>query len=503
MDFNIYIISYKSDLKDSLKGDFLILDNTDNERPEWREYWPIRNYLLNNSLDDNSYYAFFSPRFEEKTGISYQELMDIIKPKYGMYDAMTFSHQFDIGAFFQNVFYGGELMSPGFIDCAQRVFDRSNMKLSVGELVMDSRVTIFSNYVVAKPKYWKEWLRIGEMFFSIAESNFRNDKLKDELNRSTTYQGLPRKTFMCEAMAGLVLKLNPDFKTYRHDSFGMPYAWSAQLGNYKTEALCCDALKTAMIENPRKQYEEVFRKLSREVLMKANLITEDTYMHRNEVYDTLNETLLDAIPRNSEYIVEVGCGRGGLAKAYRQTNPDSTWIGVDSDEDFILAARERMESCQIKNLDSLDKDFFIQYGVADVWILNNALERMRDPWRFLAQLGSVVSEKSCLIINIKNSQHWYFQSQLASGKLRYDDASHFRKGNVRLFNRGMLLEMLDAAGFKMDHGVGVRKEHSDSSKHINGIRVMAQAAGADEQLAVNDAMSDSYVVRATLKLNYL
>ena len=499
MDFNIYIISYKSDLRDSIKGNFLILDNTDNERPEWREYWPIRNYLLNNSLDENSYYAFFSPRFEEKTGISYQELMEILIPKYGEYDALIFSHQFDIGAFFQNVFYGGELMSPGFLDCAQRVFDRNKMNLSVGDLVMDSRVTIFSNYVVAKPKFWKEWLRIGEMFFSIAESSNVSDKLKDELNRPTTYQGLPRKTFMCEGMSGLILKLNPNFKTYRHDSFGMPYAWSAQLGSYKTEALCCDALKTAIIEHPRKQYYEAFRKLSRDVLIKAKLITEDTYMHRAEVYDPLDETLLGAIPKNSKYIIEVGSGRGVLANAYRQNNSDTAWIGVDSDEDFFHAASVKMDSYLVKNLDSLDQDFIFQHRSADVWILNNALERMQDPWQFLENLASVFNIKTCLIINIKNFQHWYFQSQVVSGKLRYDDTSSFCKSHVRLFNRSMLLEMLDAAGFQMNHGVGVRKEHSDPSKYINGIRVMAQAAGVDEQLAVSDAMSDSYVISALLK----
>jgi 2-polyprenyl-3-methyl-5-hydroxy-6-metoxy-1,4-benzoquinol methylase len=373
------------------------------------------------------------------------------------------------------------------------------MNLSVGELVMDSRVTIFSNYVVAKPKFWKEWLRIGEMFFSISESSNLKDKLKDELNRPTTYQGLPRKTFLCEGMAGLVLTLNPTFETYRHDSFGMPYAWSAQLGSYKTEALCCDALKTAIIENPRKQYYEAFRKLSREVLIKAKLISEDTYMHRSEVYDPLDETLLGAIPKNSKFIIEIGCGRGGLANAYRQNNSDINWIGVDPDEDFFHAASMKMDTCLLKNLNSLDQDFIFQYKSVDVWILNNALERMQDPWRFLENLGSVFNTKSCLIINIKNFQHWYFQSQLVSGKLRYDDTSSFCKNQVRLFNRSMLLEMLDAAGFQMNHGVGVRKEHSDPSKYINGIRVMAQAAGVDEQLAVNDAMSDSYVISAKLK----
>ena len=44
----------------------------------------------------------------------------------------------------------------------------------------DSRNTVFSNYFVAKPPFWKEWLAKNEILFSIAEEG--NSDLAGRLN---------------------------------------------------------------------------------------------------------------------------------------------------------------------------------------------------------------------------------------------------------------------------------------------------------------------------------
>ena len=57
---------------------FIPLDNLGNERPDWREYWPIRNYLLNNQLDKDTHYGFLSPKFEAKTTLNAQKVVEFI-----------------------------------------------------------------------------------------------------------------------------------------------------------------------------------------------------------------------------------------------------------------------------------------------------------------------------------------------------------------------------------------------------------------------------------------
>ncbi len=53
-----------------LDAGFEILDNSANERPDWFEYWPIRGFLLKETLDENAYYGFLSPQFKLKTGLT-------------------------------------------------------------------------------------------------------------------------------------------------------------------------------------------------------------------------------------------------------------------------------------------------------------------------------------------------------------------------------------------------------------------------------------------------
>ena len=60
---------------------FDVLDNSANERPDWYEYWPIRKFLLNETLDENAFYGFLSPKFKLKTNLSAAEVRDFIKDR--------------------------------------------------------------------------------------------------------------------------------------------------------------------------------------------------------------------------------------------------------------------------------------------------------------------------------------------------------------------------------------------------------------------------------------
>lgn len=63
--------------RDSDRG-FIGLDNLANARPDWREYWPIRNYLLKNRLNEDDYYGFFSPKFKAKTNLNADTVREFV-----------------------------------------------------------------------------------------------------------------------------------------------------------------------------------------------------------------------------------------------------------------------------------------------------------------------------------------------------------------------------------------------------------------------------------------
>ena len=63
-EIKLFQIVYSQETLESTPTGYLILDNRDSPRNDWREYWPIRKYLLSQSLSEDCFYGFFSPRFK-------------------------------------------------------------------------------------------------------------------------------------------------------------------------------------------------------------------------------------------------------------------------------------------------------------------------------------------------------------------------------------------------------------------------------------------------------
>jgi hypothetical protein len=121
-------------------------------------------------------------------------------------------------------------------------------------LVTDSRTMVYSNYFIAKPRFWRAWLAINEQMFHIAENP--EDALGKELRSPAPYRGrldVPMKIFIMERMATLILVTDASFRARARDPF------AAQRRLYKLPlAIVCDALKIAYSTTGRGQYKDVF-----------------------------------------------------------------------------------------------------------------------------------------------------------------------------------------------------------------------------------------------------
>lgn len=259
----LYTIVYSEEIKASVEDGYLMLDHLQNERSDWREYAPIRKYLLNESLQNGTYYGFFSPKFRTKTGLSYADVLTFIQDRSA--DVYTFSPQPDMGAFFLNTFEQNDVFDPGFKVISQELFDTLGLGLDIeiDSLVMDSRHIVYSNYIVAKKEFWLEWLKICEQVFVHGESV--DSKHSKWLNESTTYQGVHRKVFLLERIASLLLKTRP-WKIQPYDTFKC--AWSALGTNrFLNEAVISDALKFAHNELKHDEYLSAFAAIRRKVFL--------------------------------------------------------------------------------------------------------------------------------------------------------------------------------------------------------------------------------------------
>ena len=117
--------------REALDPGFLVLDNSVNERPDWYEYWPIRNFLLRQTLDENAYYGFLSPKFKHKTNLSAAQAKDFIAAAEGAADVVLFSPSIHNSAYYLTVFEHGEAEHPGLAGVARRLFERIGRPLDL------------------------------------------------------------------------------------------------------------------------------------------------------------------------------------------------------------------------------------------------------------------------------------------------------------------------------------------------------------------------------------
>jgi hypothetical protein len=253
---HIQQIHYSS--QQSLDPGFAALDNTANPRPDWFEYWPMRSFLLRDSLDETAFYGFLSPRFKQKTNLDAADVHRFIAGCAVNTDVVLFSPSIHNAAFYWNVFEHGDSEHPGLMEVTKKFFARTRQP-GVENSVSDSRNTVHSNFFIAKPRFWRAWLALNEQLFQIAED--AGDALGRQLRQTTTYRGsenVQLKIFLMERIATWILMNDASFVVCARD----PFASRSRI--YKLPlALICDALKIAYATQQRGQYKDVFQLVTR------------------------------------------------------------------------------------------------------------------------------------------------------------------------------------------------------------------------------------------------
>jgi hypothetical protein len=256
---HIFQIFYSKETRSMLDPGFEPLDNSKNERPDWREYWPIRNFLRANRLIPGDYYGFLSPAFGRKTGLTSATVREFAKLHGGAADVLLFSPFYDQIAFFLNQWEQGALTHRG-----ATVFERSlelvAPEFKIYRTVSSSRDSVFCNYFLAKAEFWLEWFARCERIFERAEQ--RRCELSAALNQSVHYgpQAAPAKVFILERVVSALLATQTHWTVKAYNPMLLPLSGST-ISALQLELCALDALKIAYQTDPREQYLETFFQL--------------------------------------------------------------------------------------------------------------------------------------------------------------------------------------------------------------------------------------------------
>ena len=252
----LFHIAYSAETRVAMEDGCELLDNLANPRPDWFEYWPIRQWLNTHPLDEGCLYGFFSPKFRAKTGLGPEDVRRHAQAHGAEADVLLYSPFPTQIAYYLNVFEQGELSHPGFTQVCADVLQAIGAPVSLSGLVMDSRQMVYSNCFIARPAFWREWLRWAEAVFVLAEAS--DSTLRERLQAPTAYAGSVQiKVFVIERIASLLLSVQPHWRAVAHNPFGHRHASEPDLGD-PMFMLCADALKRAYRNSGAAEHLQAF-----------------------------------------------------------------------------------------------------------------------------------------------------------------------------------------------------------------------------------------------------
>lgn len=263
-----YQIYYDDKSFQQVQPGFIPLDNSQNARPDWYELWVILNFLRHNTLEDDAWYGFVSPKFTEKTGVTADYVLQTLTHVGPHADVALFSPAWDQIAFYLNPWEQGDVWHQGLMALSQAFVNHAQISIDLSTLVTDSTSSLFSNYMFATKRFWLVWQDLAEKCFAFFESG---QDAQIGFASDTAY-GLavnryPMKTFVQERMAALILATH-DFKTVTVDqSATRPIFTRLFPDNLHTRRLLqtCDLMKHMYRQTKEATYLEMYWRLRKQI----------------------------------------------------------------------------------------------------------------------------------------------------------------------------------------------------------------------------------------------
>jgi hypothetical protein len=269
---SVYQIFYDRETRENLDAGFIPLDNTKNERPDWYEFWVIRNYLLHNDLEEGRWYGFLSPNFLKKTGVRSKDVYDLLQAVDAQRDVLLISYGWDQISYFLNCFEQGEFWHPGLIQSCESFFQASGIDFDIKNCVGSTQNTVFSNFVFGKRNYWEKWLSLANSLFSYFESGKApSSKQAGALTPYGSEENLaPMKAFIQERLP-TVLLAREKFRVLAADISGNLAVFDRLFHeNSRTRHLLytCDIMKQEYCSSRDERYLEMYWKIRELVRIK-------------------------------------------------------------------------------------------------------------------------------------------------------------------------------------------------------------------------------------------
>jgi precorrin-6B methylase 2 len=171
-------------------------------------------------------------------------------------------------------------------------------------------------------------------------------------------------------------------------------------------------------------------------------------------FDRVNPDLLRVMPPDARVVLEVGCGTGALAEAYRRINPRVEYLAIEKNPEAGQAALSvgRVDRLFVGDVESLDLsalDLCDTSPGVDCLVFGDVLEHLVDPWTILARLARSVSDGGQIVACVPNTQHYSVIVALMRGAWDYQDEGLLDRTHLRFFTLSGIQDLFIKAGLQV------------------------------------------------------
>jgi SAM-dependent methyltransferase len=188
--------------------------------------------------------------------------------------------------------------------------------------------------------------------------------------------------------------------------------------------------------------------------------------------------LLSLIPLSARTILDVGCGSGTLAAAYRPLNPKARLLGIDVDPVAAALAVPRLDEVATMDVETDPLPFDVPDGI-DCIIYDEILEHLRDPWTMIHRHAEALSPEGVMLICVPNIEYWRLAERLLRGTWQDTESQDEHRRQLRWFNLDSMHDNLIHAGLTLCD-VAMREPDGDAAaRFAASLALGLEAMGID------------------------
>ncbi|NTW63111.1 MAG: class I SAM-dependent methyltransferase [Chlorobiaceae bacterium] len=216
-------------------------------------------------------------------------------------------------------------------------------------------------------------------------------------------------------------------------------------------------------------------------------------------YSRVNRDLLDAIPLAAAFVLEIGCGTGSLARAYRTRNPGADYFGVEIVEEVAREAVPYLTHTVVGDIGSAETRSAIDNvrgnRLFDVLILGDVIEHLPDPWSVLSELRNRMTEGGTGVACIPNVSHWSVLLQQLHGRWDYTDEGLLDRTHLRFFTLETAIQLFRQSGWSV-LDVGARTMMPEKTDDVIKVFLpLAKTFGINPEKLRRDLSAYQWVIR--------